>query len=193
MPRRPVDKAYHSMTPAELFRLAIAADARLDAAERDRLIRACPRVPLLGRDPEFALHVEGAWRLVDRLSVCCAAALGALETVEDLERVVIPDARSGRTLDRDMRLVLFALEEIRHRALVGIRSLLDAFSGVCREIAHLDSDHLLAAFCPGLVQALAPYRQAARTVEASPEIRRTARASLKAAWLGATEPLRRGA
>jgi hypothetical protein len=44
---------YAQFTPEERFRLTIAADARGDLAEVERLMRSCPQMPSVVPDPDF--------------------------------------------------------------------------------------------------------------------------------------------
>jgi hypothetical protein len=54
MKRHELSDYYADFTPAERVRLVIAASARADVLEVQRLAESCPRVPVETRDPGFA-------------------------------------------------------------------------------------------------------------------------------------------
>src|ERR1700687_3023633 len=70
---------YAQFTPEERLRLTIAADARGDHAEVERLMRSCPQMPWVVPDPEYCRGMlvmrgtvnEGTMR---RASASCGVA-----------------------------------------------------------------------------------------------------------------------
>jgi hypothetical protein len=51
--------SYSQFTPEERLRLTLAADARGDTAEVERLMRSCPQMPGTVPDPEYTVRFVG--------------------------------------------------------------------------------------------------------------------------------------
>ena len=79
---------YAQFTPEERFRLTIAADARGDLAEVERLMRSCPKMPWVVPDPEYwrriiwmrttVSHVTGLWVETSALVLCSGLLVAGL-------------------------------------------------------------------------------------------------------------------
>jgi hypothetical protein len=91
MQTRRLDREYAKLAATERFRLVIAADAREDDPEIQRLLRTCPQLTYRNRDLNFSTRVES--------SIAFAHAfLDALHVVKGKLDVVAAAEEGGRTL-----------------------------------------------------------------------------------------------
>src|SRR5687768_10841118 len=105
-----VSRLYDQLNPDERFKLAMAAAARGDEAENDRLIRTCPRVLYRVTDPAFHGRCMAAYLLVAAFEGAIVFYLGWLAAFDALAgplgaaiEVLVGPESDGRT-DGEMHL-----------------------------------------------------------------------------------------
>jgi hypothetical protein len=160
-----LDRSYDRLTAEERFRLFVAAKARQDGAETERLLRSCPQRVYRLRDPAFGDRIDGARTLTMALVRTLDGVKGQIDAIESSERVgrilfgVAADAvefeafrESGelqpafRQTIRRQRSVFRRILRHRRKALrLEGAVLAHAFAEVCRDELEADPDELVAA------------------------------------------------
>ncbi len=170
-----VGRLYDQLGPEERFKLAMAAAARGDEAENDRLIRTCPRVPYRLTDPAFHGRCMAAYMLVAAFEGGIVFYLGWLAAFDALaeplgaaiEVLVGPEA-NGRE-NGDILLYSPRCLAIARKVIAGnVRALWDGFGACCREEVGVEAETLIRAFYPPLMKQLDHFRDDIDVAEADP-------------------------
>jgi len=172
-------KTYGALSGAERFRLAVGADARGDDAERDHLIRTCPRVPMPVRDPEFTACFEGSTALVQTLLRCAAPFMGWLDLIEGYARAQAMRVRPAGSAPPGVPAFLRIAQT---RAAQLLKALQEAFALACRAGPGLEPEVLLGAFNPELSERLHRHREIVQGAEPGGEDLAVALAGFADAW-----------
>jgi len=149
------------------------------------------------KDPSFAHHFQGTLGLVHALLVGVGPMIGWLELLQMIDQQVEasmdallegaldllgspppekkerasaqpPKPRFGRSAP-DGAQTLPILSAARAYAAREIRSALEGFGRVCREVADLDPDAVIAVFAPFLTEHLAPFQALMGQAEPDPD------------------------
>ena len=148
-------RLYDQLNPEERFRLMVAADARGDTVEAERLIRACPRVLYRELDAAFSRRWETARDLIMCVVADTAAMLGWLDLLTALADVV--DATLHGTDGAEMGPVVSVCETATRVAAGRVRAVWEAFQDTCREDLGIEAELLLQADYPKLLDRLAQH------------------------------------
>jgi hypothetical protein len=92
---RRLDRGYEHLAAGERFRLLVAAEARADEAEVERLLRTCPRRIFELREPAFTDRIERSHELTMAVVgglYAIAGRLAAIDAVEHAARVLFTAA-----------------------------------------------------------------------------------------------------
>jgi hypothetical protein len=164
-PRRDLSRVYPQLTVAERFKLLIAAQARADAAEIERLLRSCPIRTYRLRDPALNDLYERAWRLTAGIIadlLATKARLDALEGSGKVARLLLILAEDDAAFEAfqatgsEQPTVAAAVRGQRKRFRAAQRrarglieregaALVHAFAAVCRTELNLEPHELVAA------------------------------------------------
>ena len=136
-------KLYDQLNPEERFRLMVAANARGDTVEAERLIRACPRVLYRELDAAFSRRWETARDLIMCVVADTATMLGWLDLLTILADVV--DATIDGTDGAELGPVVTVCEKATRLAAGRVRAVWEAFQDTCREDLGIEAELLLQA------------------------------------------------
>jgi hypothetical protein len=205
---RRLERGYERLSAGERFRLTVAAEARADSAELERLLRSCPRLSYRLCDPAFGDRCERSFELTMGVLAELQAIAGKLDVVaaaEQAARVLFAAAADEadfeayritghmpavrRAVRRERGRFRGLLRRVRRTLLTQGATLAQAFAVVCREELEVDPQQLFAAVAApytGLYEEFLAESADADALEAM-------RAELSDAWrIGISEQPDRG-
>lgn len=168
---RRLERAYENLTANERFRLVVAAEARSDDADVDRLLRSCPVVTQRLNDPAFSDRLECAFELTTAIVATLFTVTRNLDGVEAVGQAakIFFLAAADEAESEAFRITGTLQPSIRHvgipvrrrfaRLLRRLRttlhtegaSIAHAFANFCHDELELDPREMLTAVDPETV------------------------------------------
>ena len=188
MRKRPKDALYETLSPEQLFPLAVSAFARGDVSEGNHVLSKVPLGYAEVRHPAFDRMLDGTRALLDTACPFIGHLLGWLEALDYVAPLVLEILEAllgvyddGTTdapdigIGRQMKACIFAF----------LRAELEAFCDVTAEHG-LDGHDVLRALMPGLAGQLARVEEQITGARADKASKEVFVGVLRAAWDVAT-------
>ena len=172
---KPLTRLYDRLTPDERFLLTLAAKARGDKTESERLIRECPRRSYYVRDAEFDQRIEASQWLGLAVMTDTMKMLGWLDLLAVLQLLL--DAE-----DTDTDLVTLLCTTAKREAGAHIKAVWEAFRDTCGEVLGVDAEVLLRANGVPVPDRLAQYADLLSDTERDGEVYTEYRELVTAVW-----------
>jgi hypothetical protein len=178
---KPLIRMYDKLTPHERFLLTLAAKARGDHTEAERLVRECPKHSYYLRDADFDERIEASQWLGLAVMTDTMKMLGWL----DLLAVLQPLLDTEDPATDPVMLICATAERV---AAARIKAVWEAFRDTCSEVLGLDAEVLLEANGVPLPERLAEYADSLAAVERNAEVYAEYRELVAAVWQRALAP-----
>ena len=166
MTRKGLTGLYDQLTAEEQFKLVMAAEARKDRQEVERLVNTCPRHLYRMTDWYFYGRCVVAHYLVATLQGSTGIYFGWLAALdflaEPLGECILALLGEKANGDEHGRVSLYAprsLEYARQKFARALKSVWEAFADCCREEVGLELDLVIRAHLPRLAERFEQYRE----------------------------------
>ncbi len=169
-------KLYDQFRPQERFALYLAALARGDETEAQRLLRTCPVLVYRETDGQFSDRVVRSEWLALAVMADTQRLLGWLDLLAVLHPLLDADPGS------DTHGAALVCEKAEQMAAARIRATWEAFQDACRERVGVEASILLRAHGIPLEEHLAKYAAELAAVERDAELYGEYRETVAAVW-----------
>jgi hypothetical protein len=162
---RCLDRGYERLTANERFRLLVAAEARADGSEVERLLRSCPQRTFHLRDPAVTDRMQRSFELTAAIVAelhAIAGKIAAIDAVEHAARILFTAAADeaeyeayrisnraqpavGRAVRRERGHLRRMLRQLRRALLSDGAAVAHAFAAVCRDELEVEPQLMIAA------------------------------------------------
>jgi hypothetical protein len=172
-------KHYDQLDAQERFAVMLAAKARGDEPEIERLTRTCPRATYVMCDPAFVKRMETSEWLALAVMTDTLKMLGWLDFLAVLRPVL--DAEQV-----DAEVTVLFCEKAERAAAARTKAVWEGFQDACRQVIGVEPEVLLGAHGIPLPERLSEYAELLEEVKRDAKLYREYRETVAAVWAKGT-------